>query len=79
MANKMELFWYHTQCTKCKSTLEHTFTPTKVKYADKYHEFVSTIAPSRYWPNYVSKRCDNCRCITKQEVVNYAPSYNETE
>ncbi|MFW5830777.1 MAG: hypothetical protein ACOCVA_00910 [Prolixibacteraceae bacterium] len=79
MTDKMELFWYKAQCTKCKSTLEHTFTPTRIKYADKYNEFVSTIAPSHYGPDYVIKRCDTCRCITKQEVVNYAPAYNGIE
>lgn len=75
----MELFWYQTKCTGCKEILEHTFTPASIRYADKYKEFVSTIAPNRYWPDYVSKYCGTCKQVTSQEVVDYAPAYNGVE
>lgn len=79
MANKMELFWYQTQCTKCKTNIEHTFNPEGANYAKKYQHFVSSIAPSRYRADYVSKHCNTCNCTTSQEVLHYAPAYTGVE
>lgn len=79
MTSKTELFWYQTQCSKCKSTLEHTFSPEGSNYAERYQHFVSAVAPSRYQPNYVSKHCDTCNQTTSQEVLRYAPAYNMVE
>jgi hypothetical protein len=75
----MELFWYTTECTRCKEKIEHSFTPSGANYAEKYHDFVSSIAPSRFVSDYVNKHCASCRCLTKQEVLHYAPAYTGVE
>lgn len=76
MTNKQELFWYTTQCTKCGTRHERTFTPSGFTYAEKYNNFVSSIAPSRWTKDFVNKRCNTCKAVTDQEVIDYAPAYD---
>lgn len=75
----MELFWYQTQCKICNTILEHTFKPDGANYAEKYHHFVNSIAPSRFIADYVHKNCNTCNSTTKQEVLHFAPAYTGIE